>query len=83
MIKSFQQAFNPKIVGSIGSTPKLEGPVYQNNIIVGTSKIHLCPVHIGQVLKLPGADSLDMLLFTSLLITLTAPVVVDTESHSH
>ena len=51
LTKSLQQAFNPKIAGFFGSRPKLGGPVYHNNI-VGTLKIHLCPSHIGQVLRL-------------------------------
>ena len=42
--------------------PKLGGPVYHNNI-VGTLRIHLCPSHIGYVLRLPGAVSPDVLLF--------------------
>ena len=49
-------------------------PVYHNNIM-GTLKICLCPSHIGQVLRLPGALSPDVLRFASLWITLTAPEV--------
>ena len=52
--KSLQQVFNYRISGSFVS--KLEGPVYRNNI-VGTLMIYLCPSHIGQVLRLPGAVS--------------------------
>ena len=59
LTKSCQQAFIPKIAGSFGSKPKLEGSVYHNNI-VGTLKIHLGPTHIGHVLRLPGADSPDV-----------------------
>ena len=51
-----------------------------HHIIVGTLKIHLCPSHIEQVLRLPGAVSSDMLHFASLLITLTVPDVVGTQS---
>ena len=72
LTKSLQQAFNPKIAGSFWSRPKFGGPVYHNNI-VGTLKIHLCPSHIGKVLRLPGAVSLDVLHFASLRITLTVP----------
>ena len=53
--------------------------MYHNNI-VGTLKIHLCPSHIWQVLRLPGAVSPDVLRFASLLITLTVPEVVGTEN---
>ena len=53
--------------------------MYHNNI-VDMLKIHLCPSHIGQVLKLPGAVSLDVLHNTSLQITLTVPEVVGTEN---
>ena len=53
--------------------------MYPNNIVV-TLKIHLCPSHIGQVLRLSGAVSLDMLRFASLRITLTVPEVVGTEN---
>ena len=66
MTKKLQQAFNPKIVESIELRPKLVGPVYHNNSIVSMLKIHLCPLHIGQVLRLPGAVSLDVLHFASL-----------------
>ena len=46
LTKSVQQALNP-VAGSFGSRPKLGGPVYH----VCTVKIHLCPSHIGQVLR--------------------------------
>ena len=49
--KKLSAGFQPKNAGSFGSRPKLGGPVYHNNI-VGTLKIHLCPSHIGQVLRL-------------------------------
>ena len=65
LTKSLQQASSPKIAGSFGSRPKLEGPVYHNNI-VGILKIHLCPSHIGHVLRLSGAVSSDVLRFASL-----------------
>ena len=42
-----------------------------------TSKIGLCHLHIGQVLRLPGSVSLDILHNVSLRITLTVPEVVD------
>ena len=74
-----KQALNSKIAESFGSRPKLGGPVYHNNI-VGTLKIHLCPSHIGQVLRLPGAVSLDVLHFASIQMTLTVPEVVSTEN---
>ena len=54
LTKSLQQVFNYKISGSFGS--KLGGPVCRNNI-VGTLMIHLCPSHIGHVLRLPGSVS--------------------------
>ena len=38
------------------------------------------PFHIGHVLRLPGAVSLDVLHNASLRITLTVPEVVDTEN---
>ena len=56
------QAFNPKIVGTFGSRPKFGDLVYHNDI-VGTLKMHLCPSHIGQVLRLAGAVSPDVLHF--------------------
>ena len=42
-----------------------------HHIIVGTLKIHLCPSHIRQMLRLPGAVSSDVLHFASLRIRLT------------
>ena len=53
--------------------------MYHNNI-VSTLKIHLWPSHIEKMLRLPGAVSLDALRIASLRITLTVPVVVDTEN---
>ena len=53
--------------------------MYHKNI-VGTLKIHLCPSYIGQLLRLSGAVSADVLLFVSLRITLTVPEVVGTEN---
>ena len=53
--------------------------MYHNNT-VGTLKIHLCPSHIGQVLRLPGSVSLNVLHNASLRVTLTVPEVVDTEN---
>ena len=79
LTKSLQQVFNPKIAGSFESRHKLGGPVYYNNIM-GMLKIHPCPSHIGQVLRLPGAVSPEVLHFTSLRITLTVPEVVGTEN---
>ena len=76
--KSSQQAYTPRIAGSFGPRPKIGGPMYHNNI-VGMLKIHLCPSHIGQVLRVSGAVSPDVLFFASLMITLTVPEVVDTE----
>ena len=80
LTKRLQQASNPKIAGSFGSRPKIGGPVYHNNIIVGTLRIHLCPSHIRHVLRLPGAVSPDVLRFASLRITLTIPEVGITEN---
>ena len=51
--------------------------MYHNNI-VDTLKIHLCPLHIEHVLRLPGAVNPDLLRFASLRITLTVPEVVGT-----
>ena len=48
LIKSLQQASNPKIDGSFESRPKLGGPVYHNNIM-GALKIHLCRTDIRHV----------------------------------
>ena len=53
--------------------------MYHNNI-VGMLKIHLCPSHIGQVLRLPGAVSPDVLYDASLWIALTVPGVVAAEN---
>ena len=53
--------------------------MYHNNI-VGTLKIHLCSSHIGQVLRLPGVFSPDVLRFASLRIALAVPEVVVTEN---
>ena len=74
-----QQAFNFKNSKSLGLRPKLGGLLYHNNI-VGTLNIHLCPSHIGQVLRLPGAVSPDMLHNASLRITLTIPEMAGTEN---
>ena len=79
LTKYIQQASNPKSAGSIGPRPKLGGPVYRNNI-VGMLRTHLCPSHIGQVLRLPGAVGTDVLLFASLRITLTVSKTVGTEN---
>ena len=79
LTKNLQQAFNPKIAESFGSRPKLGGPVYNNNI-VSTLKIYLCLLHIGQVLRLPGAVRPDVLRVASLQIRLTVLEVVDTEN---
>ena len=54
--------------------------MYHNNVM-GTLKIHLCPSRIGQVLRLPGAVSPDVLRFASLLVTLTVSEVVGIENH--
>ena len=54
--------------------------VAQLEAALGTLKIHLCLSHIGQVLRLPGAVSPDVLLFASLRITLTVSEVVGTEN---
>ena len=53
--------------------------MYYNNI-VGTLKLHFCLLLIGQVLRLPGAVSPDVLHNASLWITLTVPEVVGTEN---
>ena len=50
--------------------------MYHNNIS-STFKIHLCPSHIEQVLRLPGAVKLDVLFSASLWITLTADYFVE------
>ena len=70
LTKSLQQTSNPKIAVSFGSRPKF----------VSTLNIHLCPLPNGQVLRLPGVVSSDMLRFESLWIALTVPEVVDTEN---
>ena len=67
LTKSLQQAFNPKIAWFFGSTLKIGGPVYHNNI-VGTLKIYFCSSYIGKVLRLP------------VRITLTVPKVLGTEN---
>ena len=51
-----------------------------HNTIMGTLKIHLCPSHIGQVLRVPGAVSPDVLHNASLRITLTIPEMAGTEN---
>ena len=51
-----------------------------DNDFVGTLKIHLCSSHIGQVLRLTGAVSPDLLHITFLRITLTVPAVIGTEN---
>ena len=51
-----------------------------HNISMGTVKIPFCLSHIGQVLRLPGAVSPDVLRNASLRITLTVPEVVGTEN---
>ena len=79
LTKSLQQAFNPKIADSFASKLKLGSPMYHSNI-VGMLMIRLCPSHIGQVLRLPGAVSLDVLRFASLWITVTVPEVIGTEN---
>ena len=50
LTKSLQQAFDPKISKLFGSGLKLRSPLYRNNIM-GTLKIYLCPLQIGQVLR--------------------------------
>ena len=65
LTKSRQQAFNLKIAGSFWSKPKLEGPVYHNNI-VGTLKIHFSCV--------------TLCISPNFRITLTVPEVVGTEN---
>ena len=79
LTRSLQQASNPKIAGSFISIPKLGDPVYHNNI-AGTLKTHLCPSHMAQVLRLPGAVNPDVLHSASLRITQTVPEVVDAEN---
>ena len=64
LTKSLQQASSHKIAASFRSRPKLGDPVYHNNI-AGTLMIHLPPSHIGQVLRLPGSVSPDVLRFAS------------------
>ena len=51
-----------------------------NNNVIGSLTTHLCPSHIGQVLRLPGAVSPDVLHNASFPITLTVPEVVGTEN---
>ena len=51
-----------------------------NNNVIGSLTTHLCPSHIGQVLRLPGAVSLDKFYNAFLPITLTVPEVVGTEN---
>ena len=75
LTKILQQASNPKIAESFGSVSKLGGLMY-HNIIVGTLKIQLCPLHIGQVLRLPGAVSPYVLHNAFFRTTLTVPEVV-------
>ena len=53
--------------------------MYHSNI-VHMLKIHLCLSHIGQMSRLPGAVSLDLLHNASVQITLTVQEVVDTEN---
>ena len=79
LTKSFRQAFNPKLPGLSDRDLKLGGPVYHNNT-VGTLKTHLCPSHIGQVQRLPGSVSQDVLRNASLRVTLAVQEVVDTEN---
>ena len=50
-----------------------------NNNVIGSLTTHRCPSHIGQVLRLPGAVSLDVLHNASLRITLTVQEVVGNE----
>ena len=59
--------------------PKPGGFVYHNNI-VAVLKVHLSPLHIGEIVRLPGAVSPDMLSFASLQITLPVPEVVGTKN---
>ena len=53
--------------------------MYHSNI-VGTLNNHLCSSHIGQMSRLPGAVSLDLLHDASVQITLIVQEVVDTEN---
>ena len=76
---NWQKAFEIADYVVSGLRFKHGGPVY-HNIIVGTLKIHLCPLHIGQVLMLPGAVSSEVLHDSSLRVALTVPEVVDTEN---
>ena len=53
--------------------------MYPNNIVV-TLKIQIFPSHIGQVLRVSGAISPDVLRFAFFQITLTVPEAVGTEN---
>ena len=58
--------------------PKLGSPT-RYKTVMETFRINLCSLHIGQVLRLSGAASPDVLHFPSLPITLTVPDVLGTE----
>ena len=79
LTKCLQQAFNFKIAGSFGLRPRLGGLVYHNNIVC-MLKIHLCPSHIGHVLRLPGAVRWMCFALCIPPDTLTAPEVIGYEN---
>ena len=56
IVKKLSASVQPKTAGSFGSKPKFGDPMYHNTII---DTLKICSSHIGQVLRLPGAGSLD------------------------
>ena len=69
--KRLQKALNLKL----RVFSDLGGRVY-HNIVMVTLQSRLCPLHIGQVLRLSGAVNQKVLQNASLQITLTVPEVV-------
>ena len=55
--KKLYQASKPKTAESLGLRLKMWRLCVHRIIIMGTLKIHLCPLHTGQVLQLPGVSA--------------------------
>ena len=69
--KSLQQAFNPKLLGSLHQHLNFKTPQVNHNNIMDMDRICLCPSNIGHVLGLPGAVSPGVVHNASLKTTLS------------
>ena len=78
--KAFSKLLTQKLLGFSDQDLNLEVLCATMILWAGSLNIHLCPSHIGHVLRLPGAVSPDVLNFESLRITLTVSEVVGIEN---